>query len=258
MAETGDSARIPLKNAPGLTSGAVRAMVPASGETGVFPWILDENTKNSRAEVRRATGRRLPTGDRALARSSGGLALAGRQKRWDQGMTDSPSDPKPTLDELYMQLSKELWAIFYSQCSDSERAYDAVQESFLRMHSYTGEPIRDARAWLLRVGQNWLRDVARRKSSSTRLTPSLDEMVPQPDTVNNLLMGEESRDTVRAALTTMIEDDRKVLVMKYSLGWSSAQMAKVMDCTAAAIDMRLSRARRRLAELLEEQGFGND
>jgi DNA-directed RNA polymerase specialized sigma24 family protein len=53
----------------------------------------------------------------------------------------------------------------------------------------------------------------------------------------------------------MLEDDRKVLVMKYSLGWSSAQMAIVMDCTAAAIDMRLSRARRRLAETLEEQGY---
>jgi len=56
----------------------------------------------------------------------------------------------------------------------------------------------------------------------------------------------------------MLEDDRKVLVMKYSLDWSSAQMAKVMDSTAAAVDMRLSRARRRLAELLEEQGYSND
>jgi DNA-directed RNA polymerase specialized sigma24 family protein len=43
--------------------------------------------------------------------------------------------------------------------------------------------------------------------------------------------------------------------MKYSMDWSAAQMATVMDCSPAAIDMRLSRARRRLAEILLEQGF---
>ena len=127
------------------------------------------------------------------------------------------------------------------------------------MHAYNGEPIRDPRAWLLRVGQNWLRDVARRKSSSCKLTSTLDEMTNterfEPE---ELMASDENRESVREALKMMIEDDRKVLVMKYSLNWSSAQMAKVMVCSAAAIDMRLSRARRRLAELLEEQGYAHE
>jgi DNA-directed RNA polymerase specialized sigma24 family protein len=42
------------------------------------------------------------------------------------------------------------------------------------------------------------------------------------------------------------------------MDWSAAQIATVMDCSAAAIDMRLSRARRRLAEVLAERGFQND
>lgn len=174
-------------------------------------------------------------------------------------MTDDPSSETDQLDALYRTNSRELWAIFYSQCSDPERAYDAVQESFLKLHAYKGEAIRDPRAWLLRVGQNWLRDVARRKSSSCKLTSTLDEMINterfEPE---ELMASDENRESVREALTMMIEDDRKVLVMKYSLNWSSAQMAKVMACTAAAIDMRLSRARRRLAELLEEQGYAHE
>jgi RNA polymerase sigma factor (sigma-70 family) len=173
-------------------------------------------------------------------------------------MTDEPSIETDYLDAIYRENSRELWAIFYSQCSDPERAYDAVQESFLKLHSYKGEPIRDPRAWLLRVGQNWLRDVARRKSSSCKLTSTLDEMSNERFAPEQLMASDENRGAVRGALQQMLEDDRKVLVMKYALDWSSAQMAKVMDCTAAAVDMRLSRARRRLAELLEEQGYSND
>lgn len=173
-------------------------------------------------------------------------------------MTTEPSPGTDDLDSVYRENSRELWAIFYSQCSDPERAYDAVQESFLRLHAYQGEPIRDARAWLLRVGQNWLRDVARRKSSSCKLTPSLDEMVNQRFDPEDILASDENREAIRDALQKMLEDDRKVLVMKYALNWSSAQMAKVMVCSAAAIDMRLSRARRRLAELLEEQGYEHE
>ncbi|MEZ6132431.1 MAG: sigma-70 family RNA polymerase sigma factor [Planctomycetaceae bacterium] len=162
------------------------------------------------------------------------------------------------LDELYRETSRELWAIFYSQCSDPERSYDAVQEAFLKLHRYDGEPIRDPRAWLLRVGQNWLRDVARRKSSSTKLSASLDEMAHKNVGPEDILSSVENRDAIREALQQLLEDDRKVLVMKYSLNWSAAQMAKAMDCSAAAIDMRISRARRRLAELLTEQGYSHD
>lgn len=173
-------------------------------------------------------------------------------------MTNDPSSETDQLDTLYRENSRELWAIFYSQCSDPERAYDAVQEAFLRYHAYNGEPIRDARAWLLRVGQNWLRDVARRKSSSCKLSANLDELSKERFEPEEILSFDENREAIREALLLLLEDDRKVLVMKYALNWSSAKMAKAMACSAAAIDMRLSRARRRLAELLLEQGYNND
>lgn len=173
-------------------------------------------------------------------------------------MEKDPSPSADQVDAIYREHSRELWALFYSLCSDPERAYDAVQEAFLRFYGYSGETIRDPRAWLLRVGQNWLRDVARRKSSSCRLTSTLDEMPNLPESPEDVMSLDENRLAVREALKGMIEDDRKVLVMKYSLGWSSAQMAVAMDSSAAAIDMRLSRARRRLAELLEDMGFSNE
>ncbi|HQX50794.1 MAG TPA: sigma-70 family RNA polymerase sigma factor [Planctomycetaceae bacterium] len=168
------------------------------------------------------------------------------------------SNRNQAVAQFYREHSRELWALFYAMCSDPERAYDAVQESFLRYYDYKGEPVRDLRAWLLRVGQNWLRDVARKKSSSCRLLPGLDDFAGQRNSEEDLLLLSERQEQIRGALGELNEDDRKVLVMKYSMDWSAAQMATVMDCSAAAIDMRLSRARRRLAEILVERGFEYD
>jgi RNA polymerase sigma-70 factor (ECF subfamily) len=173
------------------------------------------------------------------------------------GHFDDP-DRDQTIDQYYRQHSRELWALFYAMCSDSERAYDAVQEAFLRYYDYRGEPVRDLRAWLLRVGQNWLRDVARKKSNSCGLLPGLDDFAGRKESAEDILALSERQEQIRNALQELNEDDRKVLVMKYSMDWSAAQMATVMACSAAAIDMRLSRARRRLAEVLLEQGFEHE
>lgn len=94
-----------------------------------------------------------------------------------------------------------------------------------------------------------------KKSNSCRLLSGLDDFAGKRDSAEELLMLSERQGQVRGALSVLHEDDRKVLVMKYSMDWSAAQIATVMDCSPAAIDMRLSRARRRLAEILMEQGF---
>ena len=159
---------------------------------------------------------------------------------------------------FYRENARELWAIFYSMCSDPERAHDAVQEAFARLYDHHGEPVRDLRAWLLRVGQNWLRDVARRKSSGCSLLPGLDEFTGAAVDPRQSAELNERQLQIRAALAELNEDDRKVLVMKYSMDWSAAQIGTVMNSSAAAIDMRLSRARRRLAEILVEQGYQHE
>lgn len=175
-------------------------------------------------------------------------------------VSDQPEEAerREFLESFYKDHSRELWAIFYAQCSDPERAYDAVQEAFLRFYDYRGDPIRDPRAWLLRVGQNWLRDIARKKSSSCHLLPGMDDMAGQPMSPAAPLEAFEKQTQIREALAVMNEDDRKVLVMKYALDWSTARIASAMDSNAAAVDMRLSRARRRLAEILVERGYEND
>jgi len=108
-------------------------------------------------------------------------------------MSTDPAAWTCKVETVYREQGRELWALFYAHCCDPERAYDALQESFLRLQAYHGEPIRDVRAWLLRVGRNWLRDVARRKSSSVLPSDRLDDFASDGRKPLQNLEGREQR-----------------------------------------------------------------
>ena len=175
------------------------------------------------------------------------------------GMSNKDSAWSEKVEAMYRDQGRELWALFYAHCCDAERAQDALQESFLRLQSHKGEPIRDPRAWLLRVGRNWLRDVARRKSSSVRKTDRLDEMATrQQQEPLSRMVDEETQGVVRDKLSELKAEDREVLVLRYAMGWSSNRIGESLQTSAAAVDMRLSRARRRLAAVLEDAGVTDE
>ena len=162
------------------------------------------------------------------------------------------------VEAVYRSRARELWALFYAQCCDADRAYDALQEVFLRLQQQNGTPIRDERAWLLRVGRNWLRDVARRQKVAARASERLDILPSGGVDPLQTAAGEEIQGRVREALDQLREDDREVLVLRYALGWSSQRIASVLESSAPAVDMRLSRARKRLGELLTQSGVSHD
>ena len=159
------------------------------------------------------------------------------------------------ITELYENLGRELWAIFYSHCNDADRAYDALQEAFLKLHIYTGEPIRETRAWLLRVGKNWLTDMARRKQNSEKRIEYLDELDGQSNDPAEMMEGIELQEQVQEGLDQLREEERQILILRYALNWSSNRIAETLELKTSAVDMRLSRARKRLAVILERSGL---
>ncbi len=160
----------------------------------------------------------------------------------------------PRVAECYREHSQELWSIFYRLCSDPERAWEAVQESFLRLQGPAAKNVRDERAWLAHVGRNWLRDFARRKQNTEVVADTLERVVsPALDPVGTVVRA-ELREQVGVALAALRADDREILLLRYALGWSSARIAEVLGIQVAAIDMRLMRARQRMAIALERLG----
>lgn len=172
-------------------------------------------------------------------------------------MPHEKSTPR-VADEVYRSHARELWALFYSQCCDAEAARDALHEAIVRFHEHKGEPIADPRAWLLTVGRNWLRDAARHRRVAAQSSELLDTLPgPHLDAESIVAFG-EIQSLVRTALSELRSEDREVLVLRYALGWSSEHVAKAVDSTSTAVDMRISRARRRLARILERMGVTNE
>ena len=156
------------------------------------------------------------------------------------------------LDALYESHHRGLWAQFYTFCSDAERATEALQEAFLRLQQQDVSAIKIPRAWLLHVGRNWLRDVARRKKRSDATEAQLNDVPDFADSASVAFARAETRQLVRAALERLRESDRLVLSLRYGMNWSSARIATTLETNPPAVDMRLCRARGRLREILTE------
>jgi hypothetical protein len=111
---------------------------------------------------------------------------------------------------------------------------------------------RDMRSWLLQVGRNWLRDVARRQKVATRSVEHLDTLAGSRQEPSSDVENQELHLQVRKELAQMKLEDREVLLLRYSLGWSSNSIATALNSTTSAVDMRLSRARKKLAEKFDK------
>lgn len=174
-------------------------------------------------------------------------------------MPPTAAQRQQEFDELYSRFHREVWAVAYSRWSDSDLALDIVQEAYMRLWKQweAGEEIQNARAWLVRVARNLAEDYAksafRRNGTSAPQTMTgirSGEMQP-PD----VLEKNEALAQVRCLLGQLTPTDRDILTLRYSLDYDAAQIAEVLGIQASAVHMRLSRARARLAEILEEGGM---
>jgi RNA polymerase sigma-70 factor (ECF subfamily) len=68
-----------------------------------------------------------------------------------------------------------------------------------------------------------------------------------------MLEREEQFGQLRAILEELSQPDRDVLTLRYALDYDANAIAEIMGVNVAAIHMRLSRARQRVAERLTEQ-----
>lgn len=109
--------------------------------------------------------------------------------------------------------------------------------------------------WLYRIALNRARDLAAR-AETVRTEPSgTDDIdlpisyLDHPEAVAEALSNEYA---VRAALATLIVDDRMVLGLHDGEGWTAAQIGGIVGLTSAAVYKRIHRARVKLLRALDD------
>lgn len=143
-----------------------------------------------------------------------------------------------------------------NQAMAEELTAETFYQAIVGAHRFRGES--SLRTWLFGIARNLYLNQQRRHQ---RCRGPLDKATHLPagdDPAIYILHTERQRQVV-AALQTLSESDRSILLLYAREGLSYREIAHVLGLTLSAVKVRLHRARRRLVQALErlEQG-GND
>jgi RNA polymerase sigma-70 factor (ECF subfamily) len=165
---------------------------------------------------------------------------------------------------LFEAHKDRVYSIALRYSGDRAEAMDIAQETFLKLLG----SIRDFRAdasfesWLYRIVVNRCLDHKRR---GRRWLPFLDGLLdavsaPAESALHRLLRAEQEQ-SVQSIVGKLPDEQRIVVVLRYTEGLSYDQIAEVLGCSAGTVASRLNRAHkvleRRLAHLRTAQGGGN-
>ena len=161
------------------------------------------------------------------------------------------------FEELVRRYQEIAFRTAYLVVGDADEARDAAQDGFLRAHAALGRFRVGAefRPWLLRIVANAARN--RRRSASRRADLALrafrdaasGDAAPSPEV---LLLAEERRRELLAAINRLRAEDRLVIALRWFLELNEEEMAGVLNCPRGTVKSRLSRAITRLRAVIGE------
>ncbi len=143
-------------------------------------------------------------------------------------------------------------AIGYSVVRDHAMAEDAAQECFARaIVSLRSLRNKERFApWLAAICRNVAKDMLRQKARRATLETNMNTPANEED--------HEKTQAVTKAIGRLSESDREVVMLRYYQNLPYERIAAVMGLSPAAVNGRLTRAKRKMAKFLNADGFGED
>jgi RNA polymerase sigma-70 factor (ECF subfamily) len=172
--------------------------------------------------------------------------------RMQRGDADDQEDARVDDEEEFTALFRRHYPrvlAFVSRRTDQARAHDVVAETFATAWRHFRRLPPEPLPWLYRVARNSLANEERAARRQLRLAQRIAGRGVEHtlDHAASVVADAGLRD----ALARLAPGDREALLL---IGWeelSNEDAARVMECSTVAFKVRLHRARRRLARLLE-------
>jgi RNA polymerase sigma-70 factor (ECF subfamily) len=160
--------------------------------------------------------------------------------------------------QLVEKYQNRVYNLAYRMLSNPDEAEEAAQEAFLRaytnLHRY--DPNRSFKTWLLSITSHYCIDRIRRRHIAW--LPLKEEIAvpmrfatpsPNPEAVT---IRHEREAHIQRMLDGLSATDRAAITLRYWYDCSYEEIADVLDLTVSAVKSRLYRARRALAEMVEQ------
>ena len=157
-------------------------------------------------------------------------------------------DPE-SFTELCRRYYPAMVAIAHSLLGDRHLAEDAAQETFAKAAVKLPQLRQTNKfaGWLAAICRNEARDMARQQNG-LRAANELSTKTAKSESG-------DSGDAIRQALKQLTEQAREVVYLRYYDGLSYEQISNVLGISKQAINGRLRRAKRKMADYLRCNGF---
>ncbi len=154
-----------------------------------------------------------------------------------------------SFTELCRRYYGPLVAIGHAILGDRHLAEDAAQEAFAKaaVHLPKLRKADQFGSWVASICRNEARDLWRIRQQSQKEERAAQEEVPAD--------ADDAGEAVRVALKELPEEAREVVFLRFYDGLSYDQISAVLGISEQAINGRLRRAKRKLAELLRRGGL---
>jgi RNA polymerase sigma factor (sigma-70 family) len=154
--------------------------------------------------------------------------------------TTAIEDPAHDLGDLYEREGARSWRAVFAYCQDVSVTDDAVAEAFAQCLR-RGDQVRDPRAWVWKASFKLAAAELKERGRHAHLA---DVHRVDPN---------EGVDRVLVALQGLPLNQRAAILLRFYAGYSTDDVARMIGCGRATVRVHLSRGRRRLRELLEEE-----
>jgi RNA polymerase sigma-70 factor, ECF subfamily len=166
-----------------------------------------------------------------------------------------PESTLESFEHTVMPLLDDAYTLARHLLRDEHDAQDVVQEAALRaLRYFDGYGGGDARAWLLAIVRNCTLDWQRRDKSNRRELPlelHANEIADAATSDADAIRASERRRIARAVGSLPMEF-REVIVLREVEDLSYKEISDVVGAPIGTVMSRLARARKRLAELLDD------
>lgn len=163
------------------------------------------------------------------------------------------TEEQKKLERLYKEYRQLLYAVAFDILKNSRDAEDAVHQTFVktfdRLEKINESDCHKTKAFLVTIVKHQAYDFLRARKKEAHVSyEDWEETVGE----SSEEIPEES--DLAEALHRLPVNYSTVLLLKYSHGYDDHEIAKLLDISEENVRQRISRAKKKLAELLRKEG----
>lgn len=167
------------------------------------------------------------------------------------------ADDADKLEAIFLKFERPLGKYIYTKLRDQDLLEDALQTTFFKItkniHKIDDVNSKETRNYLYCIAHTTAIDFLNAKRIHESTMEPYDDTVDMRDEFHakEIIANVSMSDQLNACIDKLSEADKDIIALKYGEMWSSADIANHLEISEEAVRKRLSRARMRLAAIIE-------